>query len=100
VTSRDWDGNRMRSAQIRAARGLLGWTQDRLAAAAGLPIESIMRMEEPEGAQRSPPQELEAAAHALRMAGVEFINGGSPGVRLKPKASFVVPDELSSETDL
>ncbi len=90
----------MRSAQIRAARGLLGWTQDRLATAAGLPVESVKRMEEPDGAQRSAPQELAAAAHALRMAGVEFINGGAPGVRLKPKAGFVAPGDLSSETDL
>lgn len=68
--------------QSRAARGLLDWSRDDLAAASGVPKRTIMRFE---GREVSPRQAtLDAIRTALEAAGVEFIaeNGGGPGVRL------------------
>ncbi|WP_232845052.1 helix-turn-helix domain-containing protein [Paracoccus onubensis] len=73
--------------QIRAARGLLGWTQEDLANASGLTVRTLARIE---SAQTTPRQTtLEALSAALEAAGVEFIpeNGGGPGVRLAHKLS-------------
>jgi transcriptional regulator with XRE-family HTH domain len=77
--------------QVRAARGLLGWSQTELARRAGLSRETVKRFEAPSDLNVS----SEARAklqQALEEGGVEFIqgNGGGPGVRLKkwrPKAS-------------
>jgi transcriptional regulator with XRE-family HTH domain len=82
--------NAILPAQVRAARGLLGWAQDQLAGASGVPKRTIARMELGEGAPQR--RTLEAIRTALEAAGVEFIeqNGGGPGVRLKgPEPSRV-----------
>jgi transcriptional regulator with XRE-family HTH domain len=70
-------------SQVRAARGLLDWSQDRLAEASSLPRRTIVRFEAGETAARE--RTLRAIAAALESAGVEFIeeNGGGPGVRLR-----------------
>jgi transcriptional regulator with XRE-family HTH domain len=69
--------------QLRAARALLSWSQDRLAETSGVPKRTIARLELAE----TVPQQRTAAAirAALEAAGVEFIdeNGGGPGVRLR-----------------
>ncbi len=69
--------------QIRAARALLGWSQEDLVAASGVPKRTVVRLELQEGA----PQRRTVAAirQALEAAGVEFIpeNGGGAGVRLR-----------------
>jgi transcriptional regulator with XRE-family HTH domain len=71
--------------QIRAARGLLGWSQTQLAEAAGRSLPTIKRLEREhdEGAAVSD-DVREAVQAALEKAGVEFIpeNGGGAGVRL------------------
>lgn len=71
------------SAQSRGARGLLGWSQDKLAAASGVPRSTIARFE----LESVTPlrRTLGAIRSALEAAGVEFIpeNGGGPGVRLR-----------------
>jgi transcriptional regulator with XRE-family HTH domain len=72
--------------QIRAARGLLGWSQSKLAERAGLSLPTVKRVEIDLGLRVS-----EAARNKLRRAlesaGVEFIdeNGGGPGVRLRKR---------------
>ena len=70
-------------AQIRAARALVGLTQDDLASASGLPKRTIARIELAEVAPRQ--STLSAIRTALEAAGVEFIaeNGGGAGVRLR-----------------
>ena len=77
--------NAVLSAQVRAARGLLGWSQDQLAEASGVPKRTLARLELDEGA----PQRRTVAAirTALEAAGVEFIaeNGGGAGVRLRSR---------------
>jgi transcriptional regulator with XRE-family HTH domain len=72
--------------QARAARGLLGWSQTELAAAAELSLPTVKRFETGRGATVSP-EAVEKMRLALESAGVEFIaeNGGGAGVRLKKR---------------
>lgn len=69
------------AAQIRAARGLLNWSQSALADAAGLSRPTIDRAERASVSH----QAVASIQSALEAAGVQFIpeNGGGPGVRLK-----------------
>ncbi len=74
------------AAQIRAARALLGWSQPTLAAAAGLSLPTVVRMEGQQGPGRSSAANVDAVQRALQDAGVVFIasgEAGGPGVRLK-----------------
>ena len=70
-------------AQMRAARGLLGWSQTKLGAEAGKSLSTIKRYETAAGAKVS--DDAVEKLHRPRMAGVQFIaeNGGGPGVRLR-----------------
>jgi len=74
--------------QLRAARGLLGWSQSELAERAGLSLPTVKRVEGDAGPRVS---EVARATlrRALESAGVEFIdeNGGGPGVRLRKRTS-------------
>jgi predicted transcriptional regulator len=71
------------SAQCRAARALLAWSQHELAEAAGVGVVTIHQLE----AGTSDPRRatLEVIGRAFEKAGVEFIdeNGGGAGVRLR-----------------
>jgi len=71
------------AAQCRAARGLLGWSQQALADRARVAIMTVHQLEK-DGAQprRST---LYVVRRAFEDAGVEFIdeNGAGPGVRLR-----------------
>ena len=72
--------------QVRAARGLVGWSQSKLAERAGLSLPTVKRVETDLGARVS--DEARAKLRrALESAGVEFIdeNGGGPGVRLRKR---------------
>src|SRR5262249_19790492 len=66
--------------QLRAARGLLGWSQSKLAARAGLSLPTVKRVEAGLGARVSD-DARNKLQQALESAGVEFIdeNGGGPG---------------------
>ena len=72
-------------AQVRAGRGLLGWTRDQLVAASGVPKRTLVRFEDEEASPRN--ATLAAIRTALEAAGVEFTNGDAPGVRLRPTAT-------------
>lgn len=80
------------AAQIRAARGILGWSQTALAKKAGLSLPTIKRMEGEIGPDRSTVENVDAVVAALEGAGVEFTNGGSPGVRLAVKDVYANPN--------
>jgi transcriptional regulator with XRE-family HTH domain len=71
--------------QSRAARGLLDWSRDQLAEAAGVPKRTIMRFEGREVVARG--STIGAIRAALEAAGVAFIpeNGGGPGVRMRER---------------
>jgi transcriptional regulator with XRE-family HTH domain len=75
------------SAQIRAARSLIRWTADELAAASALSVATIRRAELKESETALTAANDLAIRRALEVAGVEFIdeNGGGPGVRLRKR---------------
>lgn len=74
-------------AHSRAARGLLDITQEQLAAAAGVDVETIRRFER--GDQRPYQSTLAKIRDALERRGIEFTNGGSPGVKLRPENCII-----------
>jgi transcriptional regulator with XRE-family HTH domain len=68
-------------AQCRAARALVGWSQDELAASSKVAKATIANFEL---GKRSPyARTLEDLRDALEAAGVEFTNGAEPGVKLR-----------------
>jgi transcriptional regulator with XRE-family HTH domain len=75
---------RMTSAQLRAARGLVNWTTRDLAEKTGVHRNTISAFESGKSAPNS--ATMQVLARALESAGVEFTNGGQPGVKLR-KAS-------------
>jgi transcriptional regulator with XRE-family HTH domain len=75
--------------QVRAGRGLIGWSRERLAGESGVPLRTLSRIESGE-TTRPRGRTMQALAAALRSAGVAFIdpNGGGPGVRLTRQAAI------------
>tara|TARA_R110000765_G_scaffold50045_10_gene101686 strand:+ start:5031 stop:5315 length:285 start_codon:yes stop_codon:yes gene_type:complete len=76
------------SAQIRAARALLDWTQPKLAEVAKLSVPTVRRMEGSRGPSASTEANVDAVRRALEAGGVVFLDpeeskDGGPGVRLK-----------------
>lgn len=73
------------SAQIKAARALLGWTAQELADVSEVGVATIRRMEVMEGVPSGNTKTLSAIQAALEEAGIEFIGSpnDSPGVRLR-----------------
>ncbi len=71
--------------QIKAARALLGWPQDELAKRSGVSEPTIARLEAEGGDLGGRAETGEKIRRALEKAGIEFTNGGAPGVRLKKK---------------
>ncbi len=75
------------ASQIKAARALIGMTQEDIAKATGLSVQTIKRMETA-GTHRSTVATVLAVQKTLESAGIVFIseNGGGVGVRLaKPR---------------
>jgi transcriptional regulator with XRE-family HTH domain len=81
------------SAQLRAARALLGIDQRGLAGLSGLSLPTIQRMEASDGVIRGNVDSLMKLVAALDAAGIELIaensmsNSGGRGVRLKAPTS-------------
>jgi transcriptional regulator with XRE-family HTH domain len=69
------------AAQLRAARGLLGWSQSDLAESAKVGRATIADFET--GKRVPYERTLDELPSALEAAGIEFTNGGQPGVRLR-----------------
>jgi transcriptional regulator with XRE-family HTH domain len=71
--------------QLKAARNLIGWSQEKLASAAGISLPTIKRLEAAEGMLGGRETTAQKIRIALEKAGVEFIdeNGGGAGVRLR-----------------
>jgi predicted transcriptional regulator len=79
--------------QLKAARSLIGWSQEELAATAGISLPTIKRLEAAEGwlgGRQTTAHKIQAA---LEKAGIEFIdeNGGGPGVRLRRRQRLKKP---------
>jgi transcriptional regulator with XRE-family HTH domain len=67
----------------RAARGLLNWTQMDLKAASGVATKTIADYER--GARTPYDRTIRDLRQAFEAAGVEFMNGDAPGLRLKAR---------------
>ena len=74
---------RISGRQLAAARSLLGWSQEQLATAADVTQFTIMSWE----TERHLPRQatIDRVRQAIEDRGVEFTNGGQPGVRYKAK---------------
>jgi hypothetical protein len=72
--------------QLKAARALVGAEQTVIAEAAGIHVNTIRTMEA-SGPAQIPGRSLnvQAVQRALEGLGVEFLNHGNPGVRLRNK---------------
>ena len=74
------------SGQIRAARALLDWSQQKLADESGVSLATIRRIESDRGPDRSTSPIREAIRRAFENGGVLFTpedNKGGAGVRMK-----------------
>ena len=81
--------------QVLAARGLLRWSQRQLAVAADVTEDTIAAWERGE---REPRREtIEKIVSAFSSRGIEFLNGGQPGVRFKAKPGAEVEQEAAGE---
>ena len=86
----------MTPAQCRAARGLLNWSEDRLASAAGIKISVVRDFEKDRAVPRATAQLLQRVFEA---AGIEFSDHGAPGVRQQPAPAVLRIDELNASND-
>jgi transcriptional regulator with XRE-family HTH domain len=80
------------AAQIRAARGLLNWTQAQLAARSGLSEISIQIIEKGVADPRA--SSLAAIEQAFERAGVEFTDGKQPGVRMRSDLEAFIDESI------
>ncbi len=69
--------------QVKAARALLNWSQTQLAAASGVSIPTIKRLEAEDGNLGGRDDTAAKIRDALRGAGIEFTNENGMGVRLR-----------------
>ena len=67
---------------IAAARALLGLTQTELAEVSSVNSATILRFENGQNEPR--PATVAMLQRALEDRGIEFSNGGEPGVKLRP----------------
>jgi transcriptional regulator with XRE-family HTH domain len=77
----------LQTAQIRAARALLGWRRKDLAKAAKVGLATIARIEQGEGMVQGNFSTIMKIQQALEREGIGFIAepGGGFGVRLEKK---------------
>jgi transcriptional regulator with XRE-family HTH domain len=73
------------SSQIRAARGLLGWSQGELARVAGIGLTTLQRIEQSEGVVKGNFSTILKIQKAFEKAGILFTDdeAGAIGVRLQ-----------------
>lgn len=74
----------LESAQIRAARALLGWRREDLAKAAKVGLATIARLEQAEGVAQGNVSTILRLQTALEKRGIRFLNrdNGAIGVEL------------------
>jgi transcriptional regulator with XRE-family HTH domain len=74
------------AAQIRAARGALGWSAELLSERSGVSLRTILRFEAAVGVPPSRSSTLLEVQAALEAGGIEFLSGDNsrgPGVRIR-----------------
>ena len=87
-------------AQLRAARAMLGLSQAEIAGRSCLSVPTVKRAEADVGVRVSDAVRA-AITVVLKNAGVEFINGDEPGVKLRrpPRYEGLRSDQLNAEND-
>lgn len=71
------------SEHVRAARALLRWEQQTLAERSGVSLPSIKRLETRPGPLGAYETTIAVIRATFEKAGIEFMNGDAPGVRLR-----------------
>ena len=81
--------------QIRAGRGLLGWTAQDLATASSVGVATIRRAEVEHGPVRMIAGNASAIMRTFEQQGVELVpeNGGGAGVRMRQPEGTSSPDD-------
>ena len=93
----------MTPAQCRAARGLLDWTQVKLAEAAGIGTSIVTSFER--SGRVVAAGAVHTMQHTLEAAGIEFLDGEEPGVQLRKgglrgdPAAVIPVEDLTNEND-
>lgn len=72
------------ATHIKAARLWLGWDQRDLAQHASISLPTVQRIEMSDDQVRGQFDTIERVRRCLEGAGIEFIYGNAPGVRLHP----------------
>jgi transcriptional regulator with XRE-family HTH domain len=87
-------------AQLRAARVMLGLSQAEIAGRSCLSVPTVKRAEADVGVRVSDAVRA-AITVVLKNAGVEFIDGDEPGVKLKrpPRYEGLRSDQLNADND-
>jgi transcriptional regulator with XRE-family HTH domain len=85
--------------QIKAARALLAWSQDELAEKSGVSSPTVKRLEASDGPLGGRAGTAAKLIRALEASGVEFTNGGQPGVRLKGAGGAIAGEDLNASND-
>lgn len=86
--------------QIKAARAMLAWSQGDLSVASGVSEPTIARLEAADGPLGGRSDTALKIISALEAAGVEFTNGGQPGVRMRAMPEEGKPTEqLNASND-
>jgi predicted transcriptional regulator len=83
--------------QCRAGRAILSWSQAELATKSGVTSKAIAEFEvgkrTPIGSSQS------AIQRAFEAAGLEFTNGGEPGVKRRGTGGMIAADMLNASND-
>jgi len=72
--------------QIKAARALVGWSQERLTAASGVSLPTVKRLESTDGLLGGRQGTRERLIAALARAGIVFINEDDQGAGVRLRA--------------
>ena len=87
------------SEQIRGARAMLRIEQRELAEMAEVSLETVKRIERSPGPISALAATVDKLQRALEAGGVEFTNGGEPGVKLKAKSRTIDAEDLNVSND-
>ena len=73
----------LQSAQLRAARALLGWRQEDLAKASGVGLATVARIEQGKGVVQGNFSTIVKIQQALERAGISFIDDPAVGIGVR-----------------